>query len=153
MAESFIPNLPATFEGPPIASSPFNLPGQEGDFHRDVPRELTIEEIEEIIDKCASAAVRAQKAGFDGLDINAGSSHLFHNFLSPFWNKRQDAYGGLVGKRAKLLIDTVKEIKKRNGQDFPVIVCLSGIEIGQAIGISNNDCQTHENVKKVTLLL
>ena len=55
------PDYPATFDGPPIGASPVNL-NVPGDFHRDVPRELTIPEIEEIIDKFASAAVRVQKA-------------------------------------------------------------------------------------------
>ena len=85
------PNPP--FTGPPIAASPVVMKS-ENDFHNEMPRELTIPEIEIIIDKFASAAVRAQKAGFDGVDINAASSHLLHNFLSPFWNRRQDIYGG-----------------------------------------------------------
>ena len=71
--------------GKPVAASPVSI-NSETDLHNDVPRELTIPEIEEIISKFASAAVRARKAGFDGVDINAGSSHLLHNFLSPFWN-------------------------------------------------------------------
>jgi 2,4-dienoyl-CoA reductase-like NADH-dependent reductase (Old Yellow Enzyme family) len=61
-----------------VGASPVKLDAP-GDFQRDLIRELTIAEIEEIVDKWASAAVRAQKAGFDGVDINPGSTHLVHN--------------------------------------------------------------------------
>ena len=46
-------------------------------------------------------AVRAKKAGFDGVDVNAASSHLLHNFLSPFWNRRTDIYGGNSENRCR----------------------------------------------------
>src|SRR5512136_230636 len=88
-------------------NGPMGLPGQQNlvaaspvmlkadtDLHNQMPRELTIPEIKELVDKFASAAVRAQKAGFDGVEINAGSSHLLNSFISPFWNRRQDVYGG-----------------------------------------------------------
>lgn len=132
-------NAPAIFNGPPVGASPINL-NIPGDFHRDIPRSLTVNEIQDIIDKFAAASVRAKEAGFDGVDINAASSHLFHNFLSPFWNKREDEYGGSLEKRARLILDTVREIKRRNGKNFPISVIINGIEIGQAIGIDNNDC-------------
>ena len=70
------------FEGPPIGASPISLMNPN-DFHADVPRPLTVAEIEELVDKFASAAERCAKAGFDGVDINAASTHLLHNFLSP----------------------------------------------------------------------
>ena len=87
------PDQPPISDLPPIGASPVNIDSM-AEFHRDVLKELTIPEIEEIIEKYASAAVRAQKAGFDGVDINVGSTHLMHNFISPFWNRRTDAYGG-----------------------------------------------------------
>ena len=146
------PDYPATFDGPPIGASPVNL-NVLGDFHRDVPRELTIAEIEEIIDKFASAAVRARKAGFDGVDINAGSSHLFHNFMSPFWNRRQDAYGGSTENRARLLVQVIREMKKRAGTDFPVSVILNGIELGQAIGVKDEECMTAGESKRIARML
>src|SRR3990172_2146399 len=68
-------NAPATFAGPPIAASAVNIP-RPGDFHRDMPRVLTVPEIKEITRKYVDAAERAQKAGFDGVDINAGRSHI-----------------------------------------------------------------------------
>jgi 2,4-dienoyl-CoA reductase (NADPH2) len=146
------PGVGPMFEGPPIGASPVYLPGEMGDFHKDKPRALSIEEIEIIVDKTAAAAVRAREAGFDGVDINTASSHLFHNFLSPFWNRRTDAYGGSLENRTKLLSDIIREIKKRAGSDFPIAICINGIEVGQAIGIPNDKCLTHEDAKKAVLI-
>jgi len=134
---------PAMFDGPPVGASPVNLETL-GDFHRDVPRALTIPEIEDIVDKFANAAVRAQKAGFDGVDINAASSHLLHNFLSPFWNRRQDEYGGSVENRARFTVEIVRETKKRTGPDFAVSVLMNAIELGRAFDIPDADCLTHD---------
>ena len=126
-------NAPATFDGPPIGASAMNI-DRLGDFHRDMIRPLTVPEIQDITRKYVDAAERAQKAGYDGIDINAGSSHIIHNFLSPFWNRRTDEYGGSQVKRAKLLVDILTGIKERCGADFPVVVCLNGFENGTAIG-------------------
>ncbi len=138
--------------GPPIAASPVSM-SSENDFHNEVPRELTIEEIEEIIDKFASAAVRAEKAGFQGVDINAASSHLGHNFLSPFWNRREDKYGGSMEGRARFVTEIIQEIKKRLGQDFPVSVCINGIEIGRIAGIDDSQCMTAEYSRGIARIL
>lgn len=140
------------FKGEPIASSPTSFKS-ENDFHNEVPHGLTIAEIEEIIDKFASAAVRAQKAGFDGVDINASSSHLLHTFLSPFFNKRQDIYGGSQENRARIVMMIIKEIKKRLGEDFPVTVCINGLEVGQIIGVDNSKCLTPEESRGIGKLL
>ncbi len=144
------PNPP--FKGPPIAASPVVMKS-ENDFHNEMPRELTIPEIEVIIDKFASAAVRAEKAGFDGVDINAASSHLLHNFLSPFWNRRQDEYGGSQGNRARIVTSIVKEIKKRLGKDFPVSVIMNAVEYGRMAGINDDKCLTTEKARETARLL
>jgi 2,4-dienoyl-CoA reductase (NADPH2) len=136
----------------PIAASPVSI-DSETDLHNDVPRELTIPEIEEIINKFAAAAVRARKAGFDGVDINAGSSHLMHNFLSPFWNRRQDIYGGNVENRTRFLVTMIREIKKGAGNDFPVSVCINGIEIGRIIGVEDNKCLTVDEVQEIAKII
>ncbi len=140
------------FLGPPIAASRVTL-NSENDFHNQMPRELTVPEIEIIIGKFASAAVRAQQAGFDGVDINAASSHLLHNFLSKFWNRRQDAYGGSPENRARIVTSIIKEIKKRLGQDFPVSVCINAAEFGQMADIPNEKCITIEDAQTTARLL
>jgi 2,4-dienoyl-CoA reductase (NADPH2) len=146
------PNVDPTYSGPPIGASPVNL-DVPGDFHRDVPRELTIPEIEAIVEKWTAAAVRAQKAGFDGVDINAASSHLMHNFLSPFWNRRQDEYGGSLENRTRFLANIIRGIKERAGRDFPVSVLINPIELGRAIGIDDNKCITVDEGNKIAQIL
>jgi len=140
-----LPFEPAPFyDGEPVGSSPTSV-ACESDFHNQPPHALTVEEIEEIVDKFAAAAVRAQKAGFDGVDINAASSHLLHNFISPFWNRREDRYGGSAENRARFAMEVIQEIKKRLGRDFPVSVILNGIEIGSVVNVENSKCLTHED--------
>ena len=146
------PGVPPLNPGSPIAASPVSIES-ENDLHNEVPRELTIPEIEEIVDKFASAAVRAQKAGFDGVDINSASSHLLHNFLSPFWNRRQDVYGGSPENRARFVVSIIREIKKRLGRDFPVSVCINGFEIGQIIGVEDSKCLTSEDIQGIARIL
>ena len=116
---------------PRVAASAVTLKS-EFDVHEDEPpHALTIAEIEEIVERYASGAVRAAKAGFDGLEINAAADHLFHTFLSRFWNKRDDKYGAQsLENRTRFLVDIIREIKKRVGQDFPVQVLMNVIEIG-----------------------
>ena len=140
------------FEGPPVGASPISL-NNPNDFHNEAPRALTISEIEELVDKFASAAVRCAKAGFDGVDINAASTHLLHNFLSPFWNRRTDIYGGSPENRTRFLVQIIQEIKKRLGQDFAVEVIINGMEIGQAIGVDNSACLTPEYAREIAKLL
>jgi 2,4-dienoyl-CoA reductase (NADPH2) len=136
------------FDGPPVGSSPTFLK-IENDFHNEQPRALTIPEIEGIVEKFANAAERAKKASFEGVDINAASSHLFHNFYSPFWNKRQDIYGGSTENRARLLVQTIQEIKRRTGKDFAVSIIMNGIEVGQAAGIPDSECLTPEESRRL----
>jgi 2,4-dienoyl-CoA reductase (NADPH2) len=141
------------YDGPPIAASTVSFTAGVTDFHTETPRPLTVEEIQEIVEKVAAAALRARKAGFDGVDINAASSHLLHNFLSPFFNKREDAYGGSIENRARFAADIIREIKKRAGGDFPVSITINGCEIGQGIGVDDSSCLTHEDSRKIAQCL
>jgi 2,4-dienoyl-CoA reductase (NADPH2) len=150
--ERGILGMPPFFEGRPIAASAVTMKANN-DFHNEMPRVLTVPEIEAIIDKFASAAVRARKAGFDGVDINAASSHLLHNFLSPFWNRRQDSYGGTTENRARFVTSIVKEIKKRLGRDFAVSVCINAAEYGRILDIADDRCLTIEDAKATARLL
>jgi 2,4-dienoyl-CoA reductase (NADPH2) len=140
------------YDGAPIGASDTSFEF-EGDFHAEKPHPLTVEEIQEIVDKFASAAVRARKAGFDGVDINAASSHLLHNFFSPFWNKRTDNYGGSIENRARFAMEVIREIKKRAGNDFPVSIILNGVEMGQAIGVPDSQCLTHKDAREIAKCL
>jgi 2,4-dienoyl-CoA reductase (NADPH2) len=136
-------NQPATYEGPPIGASAVNIPSL-GDCHRDMIRPITVPEIQEVVQKYINAAERAQRAGYDGVDLNMASSHIVHNFLSPFWNQRDDEYGGTQKKRARLLIEIITGIKERCGADFPIVVCLNGFETGYCVGVDDSKCLGYE---------
>ncbi len=151
--QAHLPSEPIPiFDGPPVGSSATFFKC-ESDFHNEVPRPLTIPEIEGIVEKFGKAGERARRAGFEGVDINAASSHLFHNFFSPFWNKREDIYGGSVENRARLLCQAVQEIKRLAGKDFPVSVIINGIEVGCAVGIDNKLCLTPEDSRGIGVFL
>jgi 2,4-dienoyl-CoA reductase (NADPH2) len=140
------------FDGPPIAASAVSVP-IENDFHNEVPHALTIPEIEALVDKFASAAERAKKAGFDGVDVNAASSHLLHNFLSPFWNRREDIYGGSTENRSRFACQVISEIKRRNGRDFACTMIINGAEVGQVAGIDDKKCLTPEVGREIAPFL
>ena len=92
---------------------------------------LSVEKIEMITEKFISAAERAQKAGFDGVDVNCGAGHLLQTFLCRYWNPRHDAYGcDSIENRARFAVNIIKGIKKRCGNDFPVGVLMNGTEFG-----------------------
>lgn len=107
------------------------LPGP--DF--DVPRGLTLAEVKEYIDIWVKAAERAQKAGFDGVEINGGTCHLINTFFSRIWNKRDDEYGcSSLENRARFMCDIVRTVKNRLGPDFTVTVLFNVAEYGHEKG-------------------
>ena len=91
-----------------------------------LPRPLTVPEIERVVATFADAAQRCQAAGFDGVQIHAGHGHLISQFLTPYTNRRTDAYGGSVEGRTKLLRDVYRTMRARLGPDFPIIIKING---------------------------
>lgn len=87
-------------------------------------RALSVEEIEQYTEWFGDAALRAQKAGFDAVEIHACTGKLINMFLSPYSNHRTDTYGGSTEKRAKFLIDVLKNVRNKCGDDFPIVVRL-----------------------------
>jgi 2,4-dienoyl-CoA reductase-like NADH-dependent reductase (Old Yellow Enzyme family)/thioredoxin reductase len=97
----------------PVAPSP--LPVKNS---REIPRELSGEEVENLRDKFIAAAGYAHTAGFDGVELHAAHGYLINQFLSPDSNQRSDQYGGSLENRARLLLEIVTVIK----QSFPDLV-------------------------------
>lgn len=94
----------------------------------ETPHELTTEEVWDNIHMFGDAAVRAKKAGFDGVEIHAGHGYLVQQFLSQFTNRRFDEFGGSIENRARFACEICKDIKKKCGKDYPVIIKLSAEE-------------------------
>lgn len=104
----------------PVAPSPLAGPGGE------IPKELTIDEIAEIVACFAKGALRAKKAGFDGVEIHGAHRYLIDQFLSRSTNKRQDSYGGSLPNRARFLIEIIKAVKEAAGRSYPVWCRING---------------------------
>jgi 2,4-dienoyl-CoA reductase-like NADH-dependent reductase (Old Yellow Enzyme family)/thioredoxin reductase len=88
----------------------------------ETPRELSTGEADDLVLAFANAALRARKAGFDGVEIMGSSGYLISQFLSPLTNKRKDKYGGDTLGRASFLISIIKETRKLAGRDFNICV-------------------------------
>jgi 2,4-dienoyl-CoA reductase-like NADH-dependent reductase (Old Yellow Enzyme family)/thioredoxin reductase len=94
----------------------------------ETPRELKVNEIEEIVDAYAVAAERVQKAGAEGVELHMAHGYLLCSFFSPFSNKREDQYGGDTAGRTRFPLEVLKSVRQRVGPHFPVICRLSGDE-------------------------
>lgn len=110
---------PEVTGGEPMGPSDVPVPRSQR-----VPRAMTLEEIRQVQEQFASAARRAQLAGFDAVEIHSAHGYLGTQFLSPITNKRTDEYGGSLANRARFLLETVALVKERVGPDFPVFVRL-----------------------------
>ena len=93
-----------------------------------IPKELTVDEIKEIVNKFKEAAIRVKKAGFDGVEIHSAHGFLLNQFLSPLTNKRTDEYGGNIYGRIKIHLEIIREIKKALGEDYPLLLRLGATD-------------------------
>jgi 2,4-dienoyl-CoA reductase-like NADH-dependent reductase (Old Yellow Enzyme family) len=109
---------PFCFNGEPIAPSP-NSPGEPKEA---MPREVTREEMEQIIATYRAGARRAREAGFDAVQVHGAHGYTLAKFISPFFNKRTDEYGGSAENRARFLVEIMKAMKEGAGEDYPVFV-------------------------------
>lgn len=103
---------------------------------------MTKEEIAQVVDDFGRAAFRAKTAGFDGVELHGGHGYLLVEFLSGYYNRRTDEYGGSVYNRTRLSLEIVESIHKYCGKNFPIIYKLSsedytpgGITLDQSIEI------------------
>jgi len=86
------------------------------------PKEMTHEDIKTVVDGMGQAALRAKKAGFEGVQIHAAHGYLHSQFLSPYFNRRNDEYGGSIENRARIYFETLEAMKSMAGNDFPVLI-------------------------------
>jgi 2,4-dienoyl-CoA reductase-like NADH-dependent reductase (Old Yellow Enzyme family) len=93
-----------------------------------MPRELSADEIRALIADFVSAALRAHRAGFDGVQLHAAHGYLISSFLSPHTNRRTDEWGGTVENRARVLLEVLRQVKAACGRVFPVIVKLNSTD-------------------------
>jgi 2,4-dienoyl-CoA reductase-like NADH-dependent reductase (Old Yellow Enzyme family)/thioredoxin reductase len=108
----------------PVAPSPIPDP-----LEQVMPRQLKVKEIRSLVRAYARAAGRAKKAGMDFVEIHGAHGYLVEQFLSPFSNKRTDAYGGTEMKRLRFASEVYLAVRKAVGAAYPVTIRLSGDEM------------------------
>ncbi len=109
-----------------------------------VPRELTVVEIKDLVEKFADAADRARMAGFDGVEIHGAHGYLIAQFMSPWMNKRTDAYGGNFECRMRFPIEIVRRVREKVSKDYPVLFRISAdefVEGGRTLEESKIACK------------
>jgi NADPH2 dehydrogenase len=102
------------------------------------PRELTKQEISEIIQAFQEAARRVKVAGFDGVEIHSAHGYLLNQFFSPLTNKRTDEYGGTIHNRIRLHLEVIKAVRDAVGNDFPLLLRLGASDYKEG-GITIED--------------
>ena len=101
-------------------------------------REMSIEDIEQIIEAFGHAARRAKEAGFDAIQIHGAHGFLVNQFLSPAFNKRTDAYGGPIENRAKAVLEILAKMRSYVGDEFPILIKLNSEDLIDG-GLKVND--------------
>lgn len=89
------------------------------------PREMSADDIAHVVTAFADAAVRADQAGFDVVEIHAAHGYLLHEFLSPLSNKRDDSYGGSFDNRTRIVIEVVDAVRAVWPAERPLFVRFS----------------------------
>ncbi|HEY5169742.1 MAG TPA: NADH:flavin oxidoreductase, partial [Thermoleophilia bacterium] len=93
-----------------------------------VGRAMERDELTAVTQAFASAARRAKDAAFDAVQIHAAHGYLLSQFLSPYFNRRTDAYGGDVTRRARLLLEVAAAVREEVGDAYPVLVKMNAAD-------------------------
>lgn len=107
----------------PVSSSAVPSP-----VMKDVPRELSVPEVQEMVAAYAAAAARAQQAGFDGVELHGAHGYLIAQFMSPYVNRRDDEYGGDAARRMRFPLEIIAAIRHRCGERFVIFFRFSADE-------------------------
>jgi 2,4-dienoyl-CoA reductase-like NADH-dependent reductase (Old Yellow Enzyme family)/thioredoxin reductase len=94
----------------------------------EIPRAMTVDEIQAVVRSFGDAARRAKEAGFDAVEIHGAHGYLVNQFLASNANQRTDRYGGNLKNRAVFALEVVSGIRKSVGPDFPIFFRLSGAD-------------------------
>jgi 2,4-dienoyl-CoA reductase-like NADH-dependent reductase (Old Yellow Enzyme family) len=119
--------------GPVRGPSAIGAPGGE------TPRPLSAGEIEEVVADFARSARHVKEGGLDGVEIHGAHGWLICQFLSPFYNRREDGYGGSVENRCRFALEIGRAIRAEVGDDFPLGIALTYDEVIGAAGITPED--------------
>ena len=121
---------------PPVSPSPIYHPQQR----EELPAEMTLQQIRQVTEWFAQAALRAKQAGFDGVEIHSAHGYLLNQFFSPLANQRTDSYGPQsVENRIRFHREVIQSVRHAVGEDFPLSLRLGGCDYA-AGGSTVEDC-------------
>lgn len=98
--------------GPSTGESLLKSPGKD----------MTAEDIQQVVESFAQAARRAESAGFDGVQIHAAHGYLLGQFLSPAFNQRADRYGGVLQNRVRIVLEVLQSMRRAVGPHYPILI-------------------------------
>lgn len=111
--------------GTQLTGQPAFAPSREGGPEKTRRREMSQADIADTVKAYGEAALRAKKAGFDGVQVHAAHGYLLNQFLSPWFNRRTDQYGGRIENRARIILEILASIRLCAGGDYPLLVKLN----------------------------
>ena len=121
---------------PPVGPSPICHPKQQ----KELPAEMTRQQIRQVTEWFAQAALRAKEAGFDGVELHSAHGYLLNQFFSPLANQRSDEYGPQsVENRTRIHREVIQAARQAVGGDFPIGLRLGGCDY-EAGGSTVEDC-------------
>ena len=100
---------------------------------------MTREDIQQAVLDFGKAAERCREAGADGVQIHAAHGYLLAHFLSPYYNKRTDEYGGGIENRARIVFEVLDEIRAKAGVDYPVLIKINYSDLTTP-GLNGDEC-------------
>ena len=122
----------------PVGPSDIKSPDR-GSRKIGVPRPLEPQEIRDVIARFAFVAATARDVGFTGVQLHGAHGYLISAFLSPKANQRQDEWGGPLENRARLLLETIRAVRKKVGDDYPVAIKLNSSDFLEG-GFTHAEC-------------
>ncbi len=108
--------------GTQLTGLPALAPSLTGGPEKTRRREMTEADIGDTIKAYGEAALRAREAGFDGVQIHAAHGYLLNQFLSPWFNRRSDRWGGSIENRARIVLDILTSVRNATGGNYPILV-------------------------------
>jgi 2,4-dienoyl-CoA reductase-like NADH-dependent reductase (Old Yellow Enzyme family) len=112
-------------------------------FFKTVPGTMSGREINEVIRSFKNSAARARKAGFDGIQLHAAHGYRLSGFLSPYFNRRNDEWGGDSTRRFNLLKRVYESVREAVGKDFPVTVKINAEDYTPGPGLTIDESSLH----------
>ncbi|MGL5380377.1 NADH:flavin oxidoreductase [Clostridium sp.] len=102
-------------------------------------KEITKDEIKYLVKAYADAAKRVKESGFDGVEIHSGHGYLLSQFLSPYYNKRKDEYGGSIENRGRIIFEIYEAMRTAVGKEFPILIKLNSADYTKEGGLTKDD--------------